>query len=134
MGLFRTESRIVVGKSSVMLDVLSRRVLAVRGQSESCLNVGLKATDRARWSSFGMKRSSKRTETGPPSHDDLVRRLFTAESPAARRDHPFWTMTPGRWMVSLDRHEADETDGSEMDQLECSMKLPGCELDPAPSE
>ncbi|NLA34508.1 MAG: IS3 family transposase [Actinobacteria bacterium] len=33
------------------------------------------------WSSFGKKRSSKASRPGTPSHDDLVRRRFTADSP-----------------------------------------------------
>gem|GEM_PF-2148983 len=37
--------------------------------------------DNAWWSSFGKKKSSKRSKPGPPAHDDLVRRVFTAEEP-----------------------------------------------------
>ena len=37
--------------------------------------------DNGLWSSFGKKKSSKKSRPGPPSHDDLVRRVFTAEEP-----------------------------------------------------
>ena len=37
--------------------------------------------DMGWWSSFGKRRSSKKAKVGAPSHDDLVRREFTADRP-----------------------------------------------------
>jgi len=33
------------------------------------------------WSAFGKKKAQKRSRPGTPSHDDLVRREFTADAP-----------------------------------------------------
>jgi putative transposase len=37
--------------------------------------------DNGWWSVFGKKKQSKRAKVGAPSHDDLVRRVFTADAP-----------------------------------------------------
>lgn len=37
--------------------------------------------DHRWWSVFGKKRSSKTAKPGTPSHDDLVKRNFTAAAP-----------------------------------------------------
>ena len=48
------------------------------------------------WSSFGKKRGSKKGRSGPPVHDDLVGRLFTAD-------------TPNRlWLTDITEHRTDE--------------------------
>ena len=46
------------------------------------------------WSSFGKKRGSKSGRSGPPVHDDLVGRIFTAEAPNRL------------WLTDIERHEA----------------------------
>jgi putative transposase len=37
--------------------------------------------DNGWWSVFGKKKQWKRAKVGAPSHDDLVRRVFTADAP-----------------------------------------------------
>jgi hypothetical protein len=46
------------------------------------------------WSVFGKKRGSKKGRPGPPVHDDLVGRIFTADEPNRL------------WLTDIERHEA----------------------------
>jgi len=46
------------------------------------------------WSAFGKKRGRNGKRTGPPVHDDLVRRDFTATAPNRL------------WLADIERHEA----------------------------
>ena len=46
------------------------------------------------WSAFGKKRGRNGKKAGPPVHDDLVRRGFTAEGPNRL------------WLADIERHEA----------------------------
>lgn len=48
------------------------------------------------WSVFGKKRGSKKAKAGAPSHDDLVRRVFTAEEP----NH--------LWLTDITEHHTNE--------------------------
>ncbi|MGW0025460.1 IS3 family transposase [Rhodococcus sp. NPDC003383] len=48
------------------------------------------------WSSFGKKRGSKNGRSGPPVHDDLVGRLFTADEPNQL------------WLTDITEHRTDE--------------------------
>ena len=48
------------------------------------------------WSSFGKKRAGKSTRPGPPAHDDLVRRVFTADAPNQL------------WLTDITEHWTDE--------------------------
>ena len=40
------------------------------------------------WSAFGKPKRPKASKPGTPAHDDLVRRVFTAEAPESRRHRP----------------------------------------------
>ncbi|MCZ1075625.1 hypothetical protein [Rhodococcus sp. A5(2022)] len=46
------------------------------------------------WSVFGKKRGSKKSRSGPPVHDDLVGRIFTADG------------SNRLWFTDIERHEA----------------------------
>jgi transposase InsO family protein len=48
------------------------------------------------WSRFGKKRTGKATKPGTPAHDDLVRRVFTAERPNQL------------WLTDITEHWTDE--------------------------
>ncbi|MCB0995078.1 MAG: IS3 family transposase [Acidimicrobiales bacterium] len=48
------------------------------------------------WSRFGKKRSGKATKVGAPAHDDLVRRVFSAEAPNRL------------WLTDITEHWTDE--------------------------
>jgi transposase InsO family protein len=48
------------------------------------------------WSRFGKKRTSKATKAGAPAHDDLVRRVFTADEPNQL------------WLTDITEHWTDE--------------------------
>ncbi|TWH05589.1 transposase InsO family protein [Rhodococcus rhodochrous J45] len=48
------------------------------------------------WSSFGKKRGSKKGRSGPPVHDDLVGRIFTANEPNRL------------WLTDITEHRTDE--------------------------
>ncbi|WP_414706284.1 IS3 family transposase [Rhodococcus rhodochrous] len=48
------------------------------------------------WSVFGKKRGSKKGRSGPPVHDDLVGRVFTAEGPNRL------------WLTDITEHRTDE--------------------------
>ncbi|WP_156665121.1 IS3 family transposase [Rhodococcus sp. 852002-51564_SCH6189132-a] len=48
------------------------------------------------WSSFGKKRGSKSGRSGPPVHDDLVGRIFTAEAPNRL------------WLTDITEHRTEE--------------------------
>jgi len=50
--------------------------------------------DNAWWSVFGKAKSRKGSNPGVPSHDDLVRRNFTADAPNVV------------WVADIERHEA----------------------------
>ena len=52
--------------------------------------------DNQWWSSFGKPRSRKRAKPGTPSHDDLVRRDFTADAPNVL------------WLADITEHWTDE--------------------------
>jgi hypothetical protein len=46
------------------------------------------------WSVFGKKKSGKKAKVGAPAHDDLVKRVFTADRPNQL------------WLTDIERHEA----------------------------
>nr|AAP74067.1 putative transposase [Rhodococcus erythropolis] len=48
------------------------------------------------WSVFGKKRGSKKGRSGPPVHDDLVGRVFTAEAPNRL------------WLTDITEHRTEE--------------------------
>jgi putative transposase len=48
------------------------------------------------WSSFGKRRSKKRSTPGAPAHDDLVRRDFSADAPNQL------------WLADLTEHPTSE--------------------------
>ncbi len=48
------------------------------------------------WSIFGKKRGSKKGRPGPPVHDDLVGRIFTADEPNRL------------WLIDITEHRTDE--------------------------
>ena len=53
-------------------------------------------SDNRWWSAFGKKKRGKNGKTGPPVHDDLVGRIFTAP-------------TPNRlWLADITEHRTDE--------------------------
>ena len=52
--------------------------------------------DNAWWSVFGKARSGKASKPGAPSHDDLVRRNFTADAPNVV------------WLADITEHRTDE--------------------------
>jgi putative transposase len=52
--------------------------------------------DNGWWSVFGKKKTRKKSTPGTPAHDDLVRRVFTAERPNEL------------WLTDLTEHRTDE--------------------------
>jgi putative transposase len=52
--------------------------------------------DNAWWSVFGKPKKAKASKPGAPAHDDLVRRVFTADSPNEL------------WLTDLTEHRTDE--------------------------
>ena len=52
-----------------------------RGHSACDRTVWRHCASNGWWSRFGKKRSGKGAKPGPPAHDDLVRRIFTATEP-----------------------------------------------------
>lgn len=52
--------------------------------------------DNGWWSVFGKRRSGKKAKAGAPTHDDLVKRVFTAERPNQL------------WLTDITEHRTDE--------------------------
>jgi putative transposase len=51
------------------------------GQSMTGRTAWRICSDNGWWSAFGKKKRGKATKVGPPVHDDLVKRVFSAETP-----------------------------------------------------